>query len=359
MRTVGIANLLVLVAATVVLSAAQVEPDPVATPGAVETPTAPEPAPTPRLPQPTLPPPVDATRESAAAAQANELGLVPVLMYHRILRKRLVSLDRTPGQLRAEFVRLARSGFVPVTATEFATGRMEIPAGSHPVVLTFDDGHPSHFGLGDDDLPKKGTAVEVLYEVAREYPSFRPVATFWVNGYPFGLRDRKDQARAVQWLRRQGFEVGNHTWDHPLLRSLKHRKVAEQIARTQRLVRQLGGGDPSTLALPYGAMPKRPGWARKGTWDGVLYDFAGVFLAGAEPSVSPYAKGFDPGAIQRIQSNGRKGECRRWCSDYWLSWLDRHPDRLYTSDGDPQKISFPGALGGNIGAKMKDRANPY
>ncbi|GAB3981770.1 hypothetical protein GCM10029978_083620 [Actinoallomurus acanthiterrae] len=65
---------------------------------------------------------------AARAAGANELGQVPILMIHRVLAKPQVSLDRTPAQLYAEFTRLAQEGYVPVTAAEFATGRMNVPA---------------------------------------------------------------------------------------------------------------------------------------------------------------------------------------------------------------------------------------
>ncbi|RJL24854.1 polysaccharide deacetylase [Bailinhaonella thermotolerans] len=286
-----------------------------------------------------------------ASVKANELGMMPILMYHRILAKRQAELDRTPEQLRRELVRLAREGYVPVTAAEFAAGRMDIPAGRHPVALTFDDGHPSHFRFGPDGQPAPGTAARVILDVAREYPGFRPVATFWVNREPFGLTDPAEQARAVQWLTRHGFEVANHTWSHPALNTLPRKKVVEQIDRTQRMIEDLGGGKPTTLALPYGIMPKRREWARR--------DFAGVFLAGASPSVSPFHRDYSPLGIQRIQSNGKKGDCRLYCSQAWLDWLRAHPEKRYTSDGNPEKISFPRGLLRYLDRERKNLANPY
>ncbi|TMR98167.1 polysaccharide deacetylase family protein [Nonomuraea basaltis] len=297
------------------------------------------------------PPGVVATPEFARQVSANELGLVPVMMYHRIVTKPLASIDRTPDQLRKELERLAERGYVPITAREFATGDIQVPAGKFPVVLTFDDGHPSHFALGVDGNPVPGTAVAVIQEVAGKYPSFRPVATFWINKEPFGLRDHASQATAVRWLVDHGHEVANHTWGHRNLRALKRKKVHEQIVRLERLLEKLGVPSSRTMALPYGTLPRGKKAARTGSWDGTRYDFAGVFLAGAEPSVSPYAKNFDRGAIQRIQSNGKRGECRTWCSQHWLEWLDRHPGERYVSDGDPARISIPEELRGNIGAK--------
>lgn len=305
------------------------------------------------------PPGVVATPEFARQVRANEAGMVPIIMYHRILRKRVASIDRTPDQLRQELEKLARQGYVPITAREFATGDIRVPAGRFPVVLTFDDGHPSHFALDDAGNPKPDTAVGVILDVAARYPSFRPAATFWITREPFGLRDQERQAAAVRWLVDHGFEVANHTWSHPDLRRLGKKKVREQIVRLERLLKKLGAPPDKTLALPYGSVPRPKKLARTGSWDGTRYDFAGVFLAGAQPSLSPFAKDYDRGAIQRIQSNGKRGECRKWCSQYWLEWLNKHPGERYVSDGDPTRISIPRKLRGNINPKRESQIIAY
>ncbi|MFC4059977.1 polysaccharide deacetylase family protein [Planomonospora corallina] len=360
-----LANAVVVVVATGVLQLSDPEPAPPAPAHQAgsakggEPSVPPSPSPEHELPSADLPEPVAATPESARQVKANEAGLVPVIMYHRIVKKRRASIDRTPGQVRQEMERLAREGYVPVTAREFAAGRMDIPAGRHPVVLTFDDGHPSHFALDESGLPVKDTAVGIIYQVAKKYPDFRPVATFWVNRQPFGLRTRAEQERAVRWLTSHGFEVANHTWSHPYLPGLSKQGVAEQLVRTERMLAELGAGPSETLALPFGAMPRRRSTVQKGSWDGTEFSFRGVFLAGAQPSESPFTKDYDWRSIQRIQSNGKKGECRRWCSQYWLEWLAKHPERRYTADGDPERISIPRELRGNITSKRSGQVNAY
>ncbi|MDF5755959.1 polysaccharide deacetylase family protein [Spongiactinospora sp. TRM90649] len=364
-RTVAVANVIVVTAALMALWLIPDPPDPdpptrrPAGPPSVAATVTPKPAETPAEPERwRFPPPIVATPESARTVRANEAGLVPVLMYHRILKKRIASIDRTPADVRDELERLAEQRYVPVTASEFVDGRIDIPAGTHPVVLTFDDGHESHFALGADGMPAKDTAVRIIYDVAQKYPDFRPVATFWVNREPFGLRDKAEQQRAVRWLTERGFEVGNHTWGHPSLTAMSRKRAREQIVRGERMLRQLGVTSFKTFALPYGA---RPGGktSYKGEWDGTKYDYRGVFFAGAEPSRSPYDKEFDRTRIQRVQSNGKKGECRRWCSKYWLEWLGKRPGERYTSDGDPGRISVPKKLRGNIAVKGSQQVNAY
>ncbi|MEW9531425.1 polysaccharide deacetylase family protein [Microbispora sp. NPDC049125] len=309
----------------------------------------------PALPHTATAPPVTATAESAKKVGANEAGLIPVIMYHRLLPKRLASIDRTPAQVRREMERLAKDGYVPITAADFVSGKIDIPAGGHPVVLTFDDGNPSHFMTDDQGNPRNDTAAGIIYAIAAKYPSFRPAATFWINRRPFGLRDPARQAEAVHWLLGHGFEVGNHTYSHPDLHRLSGERVSEQIVRQERLIKKLGVTSSTTFALPYGSRPKKLTRAHDGSWDGTKYHFDGVFLAGAEPAISPYAKSFDRYAIPRIQSNGRQGDCRRWCTSYWLDWLDRHPRERYTSDGDPTHVSVPRKLAGKV-AKGRAKA---
>jgi peptidoglycan/xylan/chitin deacetylase (PgdA/CDA1 family) len=361
-RAIGIANAVVILIAVVALivmpGSGPAEQSPKAA-TAGQSASKPPPIARPSSPPASEPPPVVATPDFAKQVKANEAGLIPVIMYHRIVRKRVASIDRTPAQLRKELVRLAKSGYVPITARDFAAGRIQVPAGKFPVVLTFDDGHETHFRLGPDGQPKKDTAVAIIQEVAAEYPSFRPVATFWVNHQPFGLREREKQAEAVKWLHERGHEVANHTWGHPNLRVLPAKKVREHIVRLERMLAKLGVPPSRTLALPYGNLPRKKKTARKGEWDGTRFSFDGVFLAGAEPSLSPFAKDYDPGAIQRIQSNGKKGECRKWCSQYWLEWLDKRPGWRYVSDGDPERVSVPRKLRGNINPKRRAQVNAY
>jgi peptidoglycan/xylan/chitin deacetylase (PgdA/CDA1 family) len=300
--------------------------------------------------------PIGAAAPAARQARANELGVVPVLMYHRILPKGQVSLDRTTKELRGELERLAKGGYVPITAAELVSGRIDIPAGRHPVVLTFDDGHPSHFALDANGVPRPGTVVAMLLDVARRYPGFRPVATFFVNREPFLLGGQS--IAGVRWLLQHGFEIGNHTLGHPDLSRMSRRQVQREIGGDERQIVQLTGGHAVTLAYPFGAIPKKAAWATRLAGE---YDFRGAFLAGWRPSSSPFAKDFDPMEIPRIRSEGKikEEDCARFCSSAWLDWLDKHPDNRYTSDGDRSVISFPRAEEARLGDGFRVQGRSY
>ncbi|MCO6011718.1 polysaccharide deacetylase family protein, partial [Actinoallomurus purpureus] len=295
---------------------------------------------------------------AARAVGANEVGQVPILMIHRVLTKPRVSLDRTPAQLYAEFTRLAVEGYVPVTAAEYATGRMNVPAGRHPVVLTFDDGSPTHLAFDAAGNPAPDTAVGVIERVAREHPGFRPVATFFVNADPFAMGDRS--AAAMRWLVQRGFEVANHTTHHADLAGMGHGGVAREIGSDQRAITDATGVAPVTFAFPFGELAHLS-WADHGTGGGARWDFQGMFLAGWRPADSPFAKDYDPRQIPRIRDDGRirEDDCRQFCSIAWLDWLDHNPDKRYTSDGDPATVAFPQAKMIYLAGRSADRACPY
>lgn len=302
-------------------------------------------------------PPLSAPAPSAIPVDlnevgANELGQVPILMYHRIVAQPKSVYDRTPADFRAELQRLAAENYVPITTADFATGHIDIPAGAHPVVLTFDDGDASTFALEGNSQPAPGTAVQILLEVAASHPGFTPVASMYVNEHPFG---DPTGTRVLPWLRDHGFEIGNHTRHHTNLRKASSADARRAIADGDGMIRSaLPGYRPSTLALPYGAQPRSSGDSVHGQG----YDYVASLLVGANPAASPYSSQFDPLEIPRIRSQGPAGEDARYGSATWLDTLERFPRSRYTSDGDPLKVSFPKA-DNTLAPQFTGVARPY
>jgi peptidoglycan/xylan/chitin deacetylase (PgdA/CDA1 family) len=313
-------------------------------------PPPPAPSPSPEAPSRSAPP-------DPAVVGANELGVVPVLMYHRIVATPASVYDRTPEGFRAELVRLANEGYVPVTAARYAAGDIDVPAGTHPVVLTFDDADPSQFALTPDGGLAPGTAVAIMLEVAAEHPEFRPVATFYVNADPFG---DPGGSRTLPWLHEHGMEIGNHTYTHANLGRSTPDQVRQEILRLDQAVRQaVPGAAPATLALPFGAPPDDAALALRGTVGTAGYHYSGAFLVGSNPAPSPYAATFDPARIPRIRSQDATGEDARYCSTVWLDQLAAAPAERYTSDGDPERISFPAGAAETPSAAHQARAVAY
>jgi peptidoglycan/xylan/chitin deacetylase (PgdA/CDA1 family) len=292
-----------------------------------------------------------------AASAANELGDVPVLMYHRIVAKPGGVYDRTPEDFRSELERLAQERYVPVTAADYTAGRIDIPAGTHPVVLTFDDGDASQFKLTPQGTPVPGTAVAIMQDVAGRFPGFRAVATFYVNSNPFG---DNGGTKTLPWLRDHGMDIGNHTLTHANLRQAGAAEAQREISQGDQAVRRaVPGYEPATLALPFGVHPRDEALALAGSSDGTAYKYRGVFLVGANPAPSPFAADFDPASIPRIRSQGRDGKDAQFASAIWLDKLAAAPAGRYTSDGVPGQIAYPRATANPIAAAYQGDARPY
>lgn len=289
--------------------------------------------------------------------QADELGAVPVLMYHQIVSKPRSEYDRSPEDFRAELERLAREDYVPVTAGEYSSGRLDLPAGAHPVVLTFDDSTDSQFRLGEDGRPTADSAVGILLDVARKHPKFRAKATLFVNGDAFPATGT---GKSLAWLHRHGFEIGNHTLDHANLRDIPAAKVRHQVAAEQKAItRHVPDAEVVSLALPFGVQPTPADLALTGTSEKVRYDYRGAYLVGAGPAPSPYAASFDPEGIPRIRSSADSGPDAAFGSAHWLDELADGKVPRYTSDGDPHHISYPKDTTAGLAKKVKDQGRSY
>lgn len=295
-----------------------------------------------------------------ASVHANELGRVPVLMYHKLTAHPTSDYDRRPKDFLADLTYLDQHGFVPITAADFVAGKIDIPAGKHPVVFTFDDGTVSQFELGADGKPKPGTALALMQGFAATHPGFPAVATFYVNAAPFGTAAGE---QVLAYLTAHGDEVGDHTIHHVNLKTKTDAVVQSEIAGNLAMIAK---ADPAakvtTFALPFGSTPKVHLLDRSGSSGGTTYHFAGVFAVGANPAHSPYNAAFDPTYIPRIRAESQadaKASDRPFISSYWLPNLVANPASLYTSDGDPAHVSYPKSTTIQVAAQWKAKAQPY
>ncbi|MFC9999918.1 polysaccharide deacetylase family protein [Nocardia sp. NPDC127526] len=293
----------------------------------------------------TQPPP------NPAEIAANELGLVPVLMYHQLSPHPAGDYDQTPEEFRDELERLYREGYRPVTAAQYISGRIDLPAGTHPVVLTFDDSTRSQLAFTDSGAVDPNCAAGILAEFAARYPDFNPKATFYINNEPFG-----GDPRALPWLVAQGHEIGAHTANHANLAGLDADGVQRELVENIRAITAAAPGiTVRTLALPLGVQPRDRGLTTAGSWDGTSYAFDAVMLVGSNPAPAPYGP-VDPAGVPRIRSGH---DTVPFDSAYWLDRLAANPADRYTSDGDPLRISFPQRLTGDLAPRWAAQARAY
>jgi hypothetical protein len=286
------------------------------------------------------------TRAAAARLHANELGSVPIFMFHQVLAAPRGRLDVSIAAYRAELSGLYRGGFRTVTVSDLVNHTIDVPAGKSPMVLTFDDSSPSQYREVARGRVDPATAVGQLLEIAKRYGETRPVATMYVNGRPFG-----DHPEYLRSLVKLGMELGDHTLSHANLRRLAPVQAQRELILGQDLIRRaVPGYTVQTMALPYGVQPLNRLLDQHGGFGGLTYTFRGVVLAGSNP-VRPYSKSFQPLELARIVPGQEE-----FGSAYWELRLRR---TRYVSDGDPTIVSFPKELRGDLDPRYAARARPY
>ena len=275
---------------------------------------------------------------------ANELGKVMILEYH-LIRADEGRWARSPGHFKADLDLLWRSDYRPIGISDYIDGRIGLPAGKKPVILTFDDSSPGQFRY----LVKNGVAqldpdcaVAILLEFHARHPDFPLKAVFYVLPAAqephklFGQPEFEGEKlrELVQW----GFEIGNHTLWHARLDKYEDSIVVKQLALAQEAI---GKSVPRyilrSLSLPLGMYPANLQLATQGTYHGITYHHDALLTVAGPPAPSPFSTTRELTRLPRIQVPG---------SDftYWLRYFERHPDDVYRSDGAADQISFPKVL---------------
>ncbi len=281
----------------------------------------------------------------------NVLGRIPVLEYHLITDK-----DSRWGRARDGFRRdlelLYARGYRPITVAQMVDKAIDIPAGTSPVVITFDDASPGQFGY----IEKNGrleidptSAVGTWLAFSKAHPDWGRRATFCLlpsatAGHAFfgdkGIDGQKTEWRypKLRFLVAQGFELCGHTLWHAQLNKLSDAVVQEQIARGVLAIDSaVAGYRVRTFAVPQGLWPKNRALAREGRWTDpqsgrvVTYRFDAVLHVAGPPSASPHDAAFNAGAIPRIQVIG----------DNLASWLDQIEPVRFVSGGKPRTVTAP------------------
>jgi len=291
----------------------------------------------------------------APALQSNELGRVMILEYHKIDNPE-GRWTRTPENFRRDLQRLWERGYRLVALNDYLDGRIALPAGTTPLILTFDDSSPGQFRYiqrGSDWIIDPECGIGILEAFAREHPGFGRAATFYVlpgANPPNRLFNQPDLAtRKLQYLASQGYEIGNHSLWHAELGRYSEAVVREQLAGAQEWVqRHVPGYRFRTLALPLGSYPKELAWALSGEAKGMGYKHDAILMVAGGAAPSPYARSFNPHRLPRIQAVERD-------VDFWLTYFDRNPSERYVSDGDAATITVAAGSVGKLGAVRSAR----
>lgn len=101
------------------------------------------------------------------------------------------------------------------------------------VLLTFDDG------------PKDAELINPLMDTLDKH---KAKAIFFVNGYRV-----KEHPELLELIHNRGGIIGNHSWDHIVLKDKSEAEVKKQIEDVQNIVKEVTGETPVFFRPPHGA----------------------------------------------------------------------------------------------------------
>lgn len=289
-------------------------------------------------------------------AGVNEMGKVPVMMYHGIHNLKNEDTDYTGGNVdkdgyqrtaeafRKDLEMYYQEGYRMIRLSDYVDGIIDVPFGKSPIVLTFDDGLKNNIlvtGVDEngDIIIDPNSAVGILEEFKKKYPDFGVTATFFINGGLFEQPQYNKQI--IEYLIEHGYDIGNHTYTHPDFTKISYDTAVSEVGKMYALLEQYAGDQyVSIIALPYGSPYKKTHDNFKailsGTYDGVSYQTKATLQVGWESNVSPFSKNFDPQFIKRIRAYDNNGT--EFDIAYCFEALKKN---RFISDGNKDQITIP------------------
>lgn len=273
--------------------------------------------------------------------KVNELGAIMVLEYHRISEEGRWS--RTPENFREDLELLYNEGYRCISLNNMVTNNINVEAGYTPVVLTFDDADPSQFRYIEQDgelVIDPRCAVGVMGEFDAAHPDFNITATFYVLPTLFGQDEYIDMK--LNYLVENGYDIGNHTVNHPSLGDVDDQTVLEELSGNIALVREyLPDYEQTSIALPNGSEPKNLSLLTEGSYEGIEVRLTASLLVGANPAPAPCDYAFDPLRIPRVQALDPSLDTGDSGIYAWIQYFMENPERRFCSDGNLDIVAIP------------------
>lgn len=283
----------------------------------------------------------------------NELGKVPIMMYHGIREKTSSSTgtvggnvdkdgyNRTPEAFRNDLEFYYEKGYRMVRLKDYIDGNIDVEYGKSPIVLTFDDGNEDNIrvvGLDDngDIIIDENSAVGILEEFKKEHPDANVTATFFVNGGMFNQPQYNE--KIIKWMVENGYDIGNHTQNHLDIKKSSADQVQKEIVYVyNELDDIIPGKYVKIIALPFGSPYSKDNenykYVLSSTYEGKEYETEAALRVGWEPEVSCYDKDFDKTFLKRCRAYDNNGQ------EFDIEMVFNNLENTrYISDGDENTI---------------------
>lgn len=285
--------------------------------------------------------------------RVNELGRVPVMMYHGIFdvpssetnyiggNHDLHGYNRTKEAFINDLEFYYNNDYRMIRLQDYIDGIIDVELGKSPIILTFDDGNRNNFnvlGLTSDGelIIDPDSAIGVLENFKKKYPDFNVTATFFLNGGLFSQPQYNQQI--LKWLVDNGYDIGNHTYTHNYLDRISKEKVEEEIGKMYQLLEEMIPNKyVNIVSLPFG-LPSNKSHDNfsnilKGSYDEMNYITDATLRVGWQQDYSPFSQNFDKEYIMRIRAYDNNGD--DFDIEYVFKTLENN---RYISDGNKNQI---------------------
>ena len=307
------------------------------------------------------------TNEEYKNNNINELGNVPIMMYHGIENVDTnenvggnVDKDgynRTAKAFREDLEFYYKENYRMVRLVDYVNGEIDTEFGKSPLILTFDDGNKNNFNvLGKDEKGNlqidPNCAIGILEEFKKKYPDYNVTATFFVMDNLFNQEEYDEEK--LKWLVDNGYDVGNHTKNHI---NFKTATIEESVNAVGYMYEKLDKIIPNKyvniVALPYGSPGSKThqnfNSILSGTYNNKEYSTQATLRVGWMQEVSPFNKNFDKTFLKRIRAYDNNGK------DFDITYtFNQLKNDRYISDGDKDTIVIPTDKESSLGQVDKE-----
>ena len=281
-------------------------------------------------------------------ANINEIGMIPIMMYHGIYDLKNEETKYTGGNVdkdgynrtaeafKEDLEMYYREGYEGLKLSDYVSGNINTSFGKSPIVLTFDDGLKSQvniLGLDNSDniIIDPNCALGILESFKKENPEFNVTAAFFLNDHLFGQSLYNE--KILHFLVENNYEVGSHTANHLHLNQVSKETAQKEVAQVYQIFDDIIPEKYlKIVALPYGEPYKSSHsiftYILKGSYKGYQYETISTLKVGWTTDYSPFDERFNQQFLNRIRAYDNNG------IDFDIKYVfNKLKENRYVSDG--------------------------
>ncbi len=314
------------------------------------------------------------TEEDYINNNVNELGEVPIMMYHGIHAMKNSETSYTGGNVDKDGYQRTTEAFINdlefyysngyrmIRLSDYVDGNIDVELGKSPIILTFDDGLSNAIkvtGLDSNGniIIDPNSAVGILESFKKKYPDYNVTATFFING---GLFEQKEyNEKILNWLVDNGYDIGNHTYTHVNFSDVDANRSKEEVGKIYELLDKIIPNKyVNVVALPYGSpyslTHSNMQYIFNTEYNGKTYVTKSALRVGWKAESSPFSSDFNPKFLKRIRAYDNDGV--EFDIEMNFKLLEK---TRYISDGDVNTIVIPSSKSEMLSDSVKKEVKEY